>query len=184
MKPAARLVLPVAAAALAARPSLLATVVPPAAAHGLAPPPPTRWRPGLGNSFLRTMAATPLGERGVDTARLLLVDAVTGAPLPEDPGPRAARTIHDVPEAVLAGASECVMIVVKDSRERRALLELPNALGWRYHLGVQAQGQTSAGLAASTVAELCQAGVHTASPWASVRVCVSVALARPACLGW
>mmetsp|Transcript_39438 Transcript_39438/g.93371 ORF Transcript_39438/g.93371 Transcript_39438/m.93371 type:complete len:285 (+) Transcript_39438:135-989(+) len=63
----------------------------------------------------------------------LLVDPETGAPLAAQ---TAVPTIHDVPSSVLAGGCECCMVIIRDPSSRRVLLQLPNALGWRYHFGV------------------------------------------------
>ena len=66
----------------------------------------------------------------------LLADPATGQPL-ECSGYSSGNTIHDVPVSALAGGSECAMVVISDVRTRQALLGLPNALGWKYHLGVR-----------------------------------------------
>ena len=105
-----------------------------AAFRPLAPVPGQRVAGLRGGAADASMAEKP--QKMVTCGGPLLADPATGQPL-ECSGYSSGNTIHDVPVSALAGGSECAMVVISDVRTRQALLGLPNALGWKYHLGVR-----------------------------------------------
>ncbi|EOD17271.1 hypothetical protein EMIHUDRAFT_118610 [Emiliania huxleyi CCMP1516] len=85
-----------------------------------------------------------------------------------------ARSIDAVPPSALDGGRELTMVVLHDRAQRRVLLRVPNALGWRLHFGCA--GSTGERGDDASEAQLCAAAKEAAS---AALADAGVALASP-----